>query len=105
MPAPAKGGVRLLFQQRDPGGPVRFSGGSPPNGTPLGQMLTITAIQGNRKLPTRIEYDKAIWSGLSWAVAEVDAAELDRTTPLTVTCATTDKRPVFLECRAYQVTY
>jgi len=105
MSTPATGGVRLLFQQRDPGGPVRFSGGSPPNGTPLGQMLTITAMQVNRKLPTRIEYDKAIWSGLSWAVVEVDAAELDRTTPLTVTCATTDKRPVSLECRAYQVEY
>ena len=105
MPAPATGGVRLLFQQRDSGGPVRLSGGSPPNGTPLGQMLTITATQGGRRLPTRIEYDKAIWSGLSWAVAEVDAAELDRTAPLTVICSTTDKRPVFLECRAYQVTY
>ena len=105
MAAPATGGVRLLFQQRDPGGPVRFSGGSPPNGSPLGQMLTITAMQGDRKLPTRIEYDKAIWSGLSWAVAEVDTAELNRTTPLTVTCATTDTRPVFLECRAYQVAY
>ena len=68
-------------------------------------MLTITARQGDRQLATRIEYDKAIWSGLSWAVAEVDAAELDRTAPLTVTYATTDKRPVFLECRAYQVTY
>ena len=102
---PATGGMRIAFQQRDLGGPVRFSGGSPPKGIPLGQMLIITVTQRDRKLPTRIEYDKAIWSGLSWAVAEVDAAELDRSAPVTVTCTTTDKRPVLLECRAYQVAY
>ena len=105
VPVPATGGVRLLFQQRDPGGPVRLSGGSPPKGIPLGQMLTITVTQHGRKLSTHIEYDKAIWSGLSWAVAEVDPTELDRSTPLTVTCASIDKRPIMLECRAYQVIY
>jgi hypothetical protein len=105
LSAPQTGTLRLVFQQRDAGGPMRLSGGSPPTGTSLGQLLTITVSQGERPIPTRINYDKAIWSGLSWAVAEVDVAALDPAQPVTVVCATTDSRRVQLECQAFHVLY
>jgi len=69
--------LRIIGTQEGPGGrPWRVSGGSPPSGTPLGRLLILTAEQDGRPLEMSRPYDRQIWSGLSWAVAEVPARAL-----------------------------
>lgn len=64
--------LRFVFQQFDNKNiPYRSSGGSPPNGRTMANLLKIEVKQNEQTLPIEIQYDKAIWSGLSWAVAEL----------------------------------
>ncbi len=63
---PAKGELRILFQQRDEkGNIVRSWPGGPPNGKSVATVLKITAEQNGKLLPIDIPYDKVVWSGLS----------------------------------------
>jgi len=100
---PAEGRLRIVMCQRDGVGPARFSGGSLVNGTSMGQLLVLHAEQKGRDIPVEIAYDKAIWSGLSWAVGEIDCGVLQRGTPVTFTCETRDERPVKLKVALYRV--
>jgi len=96
MPA-ARGRLRVILRQRDRDGlAVRSTGGSPPHGVTLGSLLRLQATQDGRDIPVRVQYDKAIWSGLSWAVGEVDGAGLDPSRPLTIRCSTAEPRAVTL---------
>ncbi len=99
---PAAGRLRIVMRQRDASGPLRLSGGSPPSGTSLGRLLVLRAEQGGRDVPVNIAYDKAIWSGLSWAVGEVDCAALT-SGPIAIHCESKDTRPLSLEVAVYQV--
>src|SRR5260370_758528 len=87
------------------GKPVRSSRGAPPNGTSLGKILQIQAFQENRPVPVDINYDKAIWSGLSWGVGEVKGRDLKRAVPLTVRCISLEQRPLALNAQLYVVSY
>ena len=51
----------------------RVTGGAPPKGTSMGQILSIELRQDGKGVPLQLNYDKAIWSGLSWAAAEANA--------------------------------
>jgi hypothetical protein len=84
--APAKGSLRIVMRQWADGKPARISVGAPPNGTTLGKLLQIEVSQSGHPVPTHINYDKALWSGLSWAVAEVAASDLTPEAPLTIRC-------------------
>lgn len=76
--APSKGGLRIACSQFGKDGrPWRVSGGSPPSGVPLGKLLVLKAEQDGRELETSRAYDRQIWSGLSWAVADVPAKEME----------------------------
>lgn len=102
---PAGYDLRIVMKQlRADGTTVRTSGGSPPDGTTLGRILTLSCAQGERELPVRIEYDKAIWSGLSWAVGEVSASDIAPGEPVTVGCSST-MPDVRLEAAVYAVRY
>ena len=70
----------------------------------LGRILRLTAQQDGREVPVRIAYDKAIWSGLSWAVGEIDGAALASTAPLRITCSTRENPPVRLVAEAFLTT-
>lgn len=73
LAAPQEGTLRVILRQAHPNGlACRSTGGSPPFGQTLGQILKIRASQSGQELPIHINYDKAIWSGLSWAVAEIE---------------------------------
>jgi hypothetical protein len=79
--------VRILFSQRGSDGkPFRSWGGAPPNGTKMNEYLRITAKQGDKELPLRIQYDKMIWCGLSWAAAEINSADFNAQQPLQIIC-------------------
>jgi hypothetical protein len=54
-------------------------------------------------VPVEIAYDKAIWSGLSWAVGEVECAPLKSGAPLVIQCESKDARPLTLQGAVYQV--
>ncbi|NMB72811.1 MAG: hypothetical protein GYA22_11760 [Bacteroidales bacterium] len=83
--------LRLVFTlSKEDGRPLRISGGSPPNGRFMEELLQISVIQGKKEIPLRINYNKQIWSGLSWAVAEIDRKEISEKQPLLIRFRFTD---------------
>jgi len=103
--APERGDVRIIMRQSAEGKPLRSSRGAPPNGTTLGKILQIQVFQENRSVPAEIHYDKAIWSGLSWAEGDVRARDLKADTPMTVRCVSLEDRQVELQAEIYAVNY
>jgi hypothetical protein len=83
---PRTGTLRIMCSQSATDGrPWRVTGGPPPSGIPLGRLLVLKAEQGGRQVTLRLNYDRQIWSGLSWAVADVPARELDLGMPVRIT--------------------
>jgi hypothetical protein len=77
--------LRIAGSQTTAGGrPWRVSGGAPPLGTPMGQLLVLRASQGGHELAMTRPYDLQVWSGLSWAVAEAPAWELVPGVPVAI---------------------
>lgn len=103
---PADGWLRVIFRQTDKAGRAkRSTGGSPPNGTSLATIFRIESRQGGKLIPARIEYDKMIWSGLSWAVAEFKLENLQAGEPLTVHCHSAEKAEASLRAELFHVVY
>jgi hypothetical protein len=100
---PASGRLRIVLRQRDPAGPLRLTGGAMPRRRPMGELLVVRVAQDGRPVPVNIAYDKVIWSGLSWAVGEVDCAGLAPGRPITITLTTADVRPLTLSGAIYAV--
>ncbi|MCS7060657.1 MAG: hypothetical protein RMN25_05775 [Anaerolineae bacterium] len=106
LQAPERAGLRIVFRQTDARGIAkRTTGGSPPNGISLGKLLTVSAHQAGREIALDIEYDKAIWSGLSWAVAEAPANRLQAGAPMTIHCETKEGDAVTLTGDVFAVRY
>ena len=103
---PTSGKLRVILRQTDPSGAShRTSGGSPPQGKSMGQILRIEAAQGGQSVPVEIQYDKAIWSGLSWAVGEIPCEALRAGIALTIRCSTEEAARVMLSGEVHQVEY
>lgn len=106
IPAPANGDLRLIMQQYAPDGSLlRTWAGGPPSGTNMGKVFLLQATQNGRHLPIREDYSRVIWSGLSWAVGEIQQKDLIPGIPLTLTFQSMDKGQVKLQGRIYQVSY
>jgi hypothetical protein len=98
--------LRILFQQYGADGfPVRSWGGAPPDGKKMNELLVIRARQAGRELPIAIEYDKMIWSGLSWGAAELQQGSFDPMLPVDIECRSAEKEELRLEARVYAVVY
>lgn len=103
---PAKGDLRILFQQRDKDGNVMRSWpGGPPNGKSMGTVLRIAAEQNGKTLPIDIQYDKQIWSGLSWGAGEIRRKDMAASGPITIRCSSEEQGSVRLEAHLYATTY
>jgi len=103
---PREGHVRVVLQQRDQGNRAkRSTGGAPPHGTTLERLLSIDVAQGTRMVTMTINYDKAIWSGLAWAVGEFRADTLACGTPVSIRCSTKEAADITLTARLFQTTY
>jgi hypothetical protein len=103
---PASGALRVIMRQRTPEGAVfRTHGGAPPNGQSMDKIFTIEATQAGRAIPVAIDYDKVIWSGLSWALGEIKASDLAPGQPVVVRFHSAEKQPVKLEGTVYRVVY
>lgn len=103
---PTRGDLRIIFQQRGTDGNLRRSWpGGPPNGTSMAKVLKIFATQNGKTVPVEINYDKLIWSGLSWGAGEIKSGALDPSQPVTIRCSSTEKDDVALEGRVFAVQY
>jgi hypothetical protein len=100
------GDLRIIMQQfgKDRN-PYRTWGGAPPNGTKMDQLIKIIVKQNDQQIDVVKEYDKMIWSGLSWGVVEVKYSSFDKSKPLFVQCSTAEKEPLTLKADVYTVTY
>jgi hypothetical protein len=56
----------------------------------MNEYLSITAKQGKRNLPVSIQYDKMIWSGLSWAAGEISVSDINPEKPVQIECTAID---------------
>ncbi len=104
---PPKGDLRILMQQRSAkdGSIMRSWKGGPPNGTNMGKVFVLSASQDGKPVPVEINYDKVIWSGLSWAVGEIRHSVLKPGVPVVIECSSAEDDAVVLEGRAFEVTY
>ena len=103
---PDAGDIRILFQQRDEKGEiVRSWPGGPPKGKPMGTVLKIGAEQEGKPLPIELEYDRQIWSGLSWGAGEIRGKDLNGKGPIHIRCSSTETDVRKLEGRVYAVEY
>jgi hypothetical protein len=102
---PVQGDLRIIFQQRGvDGGIMRSWPGGPPSGKSVGKVLKIFAEQDGKALPVEINYDKQVWSGLSWGAGEIKHRDFGAG-PITVRCRSEEKNSVKLEGRLYAVQY
>jgi hypothetical protein len=98
--------LRIIVQQfGSDGNPVRSWGGSPPDGKKMNELIQIRVLQAGSALPLRIEYDKMIWSGLSWGAVELKHGSFDPMAPVEIECSTAEKDELRLEARVYAVGY
>jgi len=96
----------VIMREETPDGYIRRTwAGGPPNGTNMAKVFTIEATQGDRTVPVRLDYDKIVWSGLSWAVGEIETNDLTPGEPVIVRFHSAEKDPVKLTGAAYQVDY
>jgi len=104
--APADGDLRLVMQQRDKDGSLyRTMVNGTTEGASMGKVLLLRATQNGQQIPVKIEYDRVIWSGLSWAVGEIPHKALHPGQPVTLSFQSTEKEVMNLEGRVYVVQY
>lgn len=103
---PTHGTLRVILQEKTPDGFIRRTwAGGPPSGENMAKVFALTATQGDSAVRVRVDYDKVVWSGMSWAVGEIDAADLKQGQPLVVRFHSGEKDAVALDGAAYLVEY
>jgi hypothetical protein len=104
--APANGDLRIIFRQRNSSGAITRSWpGGPPKGTSVGKVLRIDAEQNGKPVAMETNYDKVIWSGLSWGAGEIRRDAFAAGQPVTIRCSSGEKEPMKLEAQIYVVAY
>jgi hypothetical protein len=94
------------MQQYSPDGSLRRTwAGGPPNGPNMGKVFLLEATQNGEPLSIREDYDKVVWSGLSWVAGEISAKDLHAGEPLTLTFRSSEKDPGTLKGTLYLVNY
>lgn len=93
--------VRIVFTQSLDGLAFRSKGGAHPNRVSMEKILSLKAFQNGKEMPVQINYDKRIWSGLSWAVGEIREADMVPDTPVKIICASTEEKPLELKGAVY----
>ena len=98
--------LRIIVQQYSSDeNPYRTWAGAPPNGKKMDTQIKIIVKQNDALIETKKEYDKMIWSGLSWGVVEVQQSSFDKSKSLFIQCITEEKIPLTLKANAYSVKY
>jgi hypothetical protein len=103
---PPHGIVRVIVQEKTPERVIRRTwAGGPPSGENMGKVFSLSAEQEGHSVPVKINYDKIVWSGMSWAVGEIDNSSLVPAKPVTIRFHSTEKDPITLEGQLYSVKY
>jgi hypothetical protein len=68
-------------------------------------VLKILVEQGGKPIPVEINYDRQVWSGLSWGAGEVKHASFEAGKPIRIRCSSEEKSKVVLEGHLYIVAY
>jgi hypothetical protein len=98
--------LRIIMRQFYPNGdPCRSWPGAPPDGKKVSEVIKIKATQNGKEIPMHIEYDKMIWSGLSWGAGEIKQGAFDAGEPLIIQCSTDEKDELKLTANVYAVSY
>ena len=104
--SPSHGTLRVIIREKTPDGYIRRTwAGGPPSGENMGKVFALSAEQDGHAIPVTITYDKIVWSGMSWAVGEIDTSKLVSAKPLTIRFHSSEKDPVELEGQLYVVEY
>ena len=83
---PPGGDLRIIMRQEtEEGGAMRSL-----SHASMGKHFKIVATQGGRELPIATQYDKVIWSGLSWAAGEIDRREFAAGLPIEIGLSSAD---------------
>ncbi|OGJ89881.1 MAG: hypothetical protein A2487_09225 [Candidatus Raymondbacteria bacterium RifOxyC12_full_50_8] len=101
---PANKDLRIIMTQCKDGKAFRSTGGALPNGRPMGEILKIRAMQEKKTMPVIIQYNKAIWSGLSHAVGTIAGKKLKAGIPLSITCSSAEVAQLELKGAVYGTT-
>ncbi len=96
-----EGRLRVVMRQSKNGMAFRSNGGAPPNGKKLGEILKIEASRAGEDIPVKINYDKAIWSGLSWAAGELEIKKSESAKPLTISVSSAEKLDLSIDAEIY----
>lgn len=103
---PAGKNLRIVMQQYySNGDPCRSWLDAPPDGEKVNEVIKIKVTQDGKEIPQHIEYDKMIWSGLSWGVAEITRGTFHTNKPLVVQCSTSEKDAAKITGAVYTVAY
>jgi hypothetical protein len=66
-------------------------------------VIVIKVTQDGKDIPLHIEYDKMIWSGLSWGAGEVKHGTFDPDKPLDIQCISKENDELTLKADIYAV--
>jgi hypothetical protein len=100
------GDLRIIMQQHSPDGTIRRTwAGGPPSGANMAKVFAIEAEQDGHSLPVKVDYDRVIWSGLSWAVGEINHEAIKPGLPIHIKLSSSEKDPVTLSGKLFVVTY
>lgn len=103
---PPQGTLRVIVREKTPDGTIRRTwAGGPPSGENMGKVFALSASQQGHTVPVHMDYDKVVWSGMSWAVGEINSKDLASGQPLLIHFHSAEKDPITLEGSAYVVEY
>lgn len=103
--APAAGDIRIVFQQQNEAGKPLQTKSDWRKKTPFGSLLQLSVAQDGKEVAIAVDYDRYVWSGLSWASGEIRGENLRGGRPVTIRCTTVEEGPISLKADLYVVEY
>jgi hypothetical protein len=74
-------------------------------GLSAAKLIKLTATQNGKQVPVKINYDKKLWSGISWATGEIENKDILKNKPLIINYILDDTHEINFEGNLYKVIY
>jgi hypothetical protein len=94
---PGECNLRIILRQLADSKPLGTSRSAPPKRHHSCKHLATQGRPKRQAVPVLVNYDRAVWSGLSWAVGEVKQRDLTPEEPIVVQGASLEKGTVKLK--------
>ena len=102
LTAPVSGDIRVVFRQFDRNEAVKRS----TTWSDMATFFVISAAQSGKPVPVTINYDRVVWSGMSWAAGEIRHDDFTAGVPIQIRLYSADQDPsLHLEGQVYAVEY